>query len=403
MLSAYKFRLSPTIKQSEFLDRNFGACRFVWNQFVSSFNKSVVGPYLPQNEKYLKDIPAYSFLNGVISYALQQKRIDFDQTKKQYFSKIRKKKLGRPSFKKKGVSNDSFRIPYASMSMNSVDLDNGRLKLPKMSSIKMIVDRRFSGEIKSVTVSKNKCNQYFVSILVETKKELKPTTGKVVGIDLGFKDLATLSDGIKFTNPKLFRETQSKLKVAQQHLSRKVYGSNRYIKQKYKVAKIHQKISNQRNFIHHNLSTWLVENYDVIILEDLNVAGMKKLLGKSTSDASLASLITMIEYKCEWYGKTFHKIDRFYPSSKLCSCCGIKNANLKLSDRTWKCENCNTVLDRDLNASYNILNKGLIDLYSFTSEELSDYRRGESVNPQGILNSLKVDSMKRLANFINLQ
>jgi putative transposase len=361
-LRAYKYRLYPNQEQSQYIDRNFGAVRFVWNQFVASFNSFGLGPTIPQEEKVIKDVPGNEWLYDCISYTLQQKRIDWDQYEKQFFNKGRKKKLGRPNFKKKGIANDSFRIPFASLPVKAIDLDNGTIKLPKMKTpIKMVVDRPFTGQVRSVTVSKNKCDQYFVSILVEERVIVKPLTGNKVGIDLGLTHLAILSDGTKIDNPRWFRETQSELKKAQQHLSRKTKGSNRYSNQRLQVAKIHLKISNQRKHLQHNLSSKLVNNYDVIVVEDLSVQNMVKnrKLAKSIVDASWSTLVDMINYKCGWYGKIFLKIDRFFASSKLCSNCGHKNNGLKLSIRDWICPDCGTNHDRDINAAKNILAKGL--------------------------------------------
>ncbi len=404
ILKAYKYRIYPTKEQSIYLDRNFGAVRFLWNQFVASFNSFDKGPCLPQDEKIIKDLPQNDWMKNVISYALQQKRVDWVEYKKQFFNKKRKVKLGRPKFKSKGRSNDSFRIPVAdgcAIRPKDISLETGRIKLPKMAAMKIVVDRKFNGKPKSVTVSKNKCNQYFVSILVEEELELKQNTGRSIGIDLGLKDLLIASSRMKISNPRWFRETQSKLKRAQQHLSRKQKSSNRYNKQRVKVAKIHQKIANQRNFVYHNLSTWLVSNYDTIIMEDLNVRGMVKnrKLSKSISDAAWSTLVEMIKYKATWYGKTFHQIDRFYPSSKTCSCCGHKLDSLELSVREWTCPSCNTYHDRDLNAAINIQNKGLDDLYGFKSDELADYRRREELSPEVAIPT--ASSLKRLVSFID--
>jgi len=403
VLKAFKYRIYPTKDQANFLDRNFGAVRFLWNQFVASFNNYDKGPCIPQDEKIIKDMVGHEWMHDAISYALQQKTRDWIDFKTQYFSKKRKIKLGRPSFKKKGVSNDSFRIPFASMGRyhDSIDLDSGRIKLPKMTSMKMVVNRGFQGKPKSVTVSKNKSNQYFVSILVEEPIELKQNTGRSIGIDLGLKDLCIMSSGMKISNPRWFRKTQAKLKKAQRAFSRKVKGSSRYKQMKLKVARLYQKVSNQRNFVYHNLSSWLVNNYDTIVMEDLNVAGMIKnrKLSKSIHDAAWSTLTKMISYKSNWYGKTFHQIDRFFPSSKTCSCCGNKMDSMNLSVREWICPECNTVHDRDLNAAINILYKGLDDLYGFSSEELSDYKHRELLNP--FLETPKVDSLKCLVSFIN--
>lgn len=400
MLKAYKYRLYPTKSQQEYLNQNFGAVRFVWNQLVADFNsweKDVIKPKV--TEKTLKDDPEYSWLHDSISYALQQKRIDFDETKKQFFNKKRKIALGRMKFKKKGVAKDSFRIPGQKVNYNEcIDFDTSRIKLPKMTPIKLSIDRPFTGNLRSVTVSKNKCNQYFVSVLVDTTPELKQNTGRAIGIDLGLNHLCTFSNGVKVDNPRIFRKNQAKLKRQLQHLSRKIKGSNRYNKQKLKVAKIHLKIANQRSWFNHNLSTWLVSNYDHVFMEDLNVAGMKKLFGKSISDASFSSLVNMIEYKCSWYGKVFHKIDRWYPSSKTCNCCGNRISELPLNIREWECSSCDSVNDRDLNAARNILDEGFRTLYNFTSEELSDYKRRERVN---LPDSSEVSFSEAFSNFID--
>ena len=399
-LKAYKYRVYPTKNQASYLDRNFGAVRFLWNQFVASFNSFDKGPTIPQDEKVIKD--RHDWMNDCISYALQQKRMDWTEYKKQYFSKKRAVKLGRPSFKKRGISNDSFRIPGQTLGFNKcIDLENGFIKLPKMARMKIIIDRPFVGNLRSVTVSKNKCNQYFVSVLVEEEVELKQNTGLSIGIDLGLKDLLICSSGMKISNPRWFRETQSKLKKAQRHFSRKQKGSNRREKARLKVARLYLRVTNQRKYVYHNLSTWLVSNYDTICMEDLKVKNMIKnrKLSKSIQDASWSTLVEMIKYKCDWYGKSFHQIDTWFPSSKTCSNCGHKVGQMDLSVREWDCPSCNETHDRDLNAAVNILHKGLDDLYGLTSAELADYRRGEELRPKAVMP--KASSLKRLVSFIN--
>lgn len=400
VMRAYKYRIYPSEEQSNYLDRNFGAVRFLWNQFVSAFNSYGKGPTIPEDEKIIKD--RNEWMGECISYALQQKRMDWFEFKKQYFNKKRKVKLGRPAFKKRGVSNDSFKIPGQCLKFNKcVDFIHSTIKLPKMTPIKMKIDRKFTGQLKSVTVQKNKCNQYFVSILVEEELELKQNIGRQIGIDLGLKDLCIMSNGMKIANPRWFRKTQAKLQKAQQHLSRKTKDSNRRSKARIKVAKIYQKISNQRNFVYHNLSTWLVNNYDTICMEKLNVKGMIKnrKLSKSIQDVSWSTLVGMIKYKSSWHGRSFQQIDTFYPSSKTCSDCGHVKKEMDLSIREWTCTECGTIHDRDLNAAKNILRKGLDDLYGVTSEELSDYKRGEELRPKVLVPV--ASSLKRLVSFIN--
>ena len=399
---AYKYRLYPTDEQAEFLNQNFGCVRFVWNQLVANFNSWTPEHTPPKlNEKILKDDPEFPWLKEAISFALQQKRIDFDQTKSQFFNKKRKTKLGRMKFKKRGISRDSFRIPGSVLpKFNQEMCSIGLIQLPKMAPIKVIIDRPFSGELRSVTISKNKANQYFVSVLVLEEVELKQNTGRSVGIDLGLKDLAILSNGMRIENPRFLRKSQSKVKRANRCLSRKVKGSNRYLKQKQKLARLHLKVANQRNFVHHNLSTWLTDQFDTIVMEDLAVKNMVKnrKLAKSISDASWSTLVSMITYKSKWYGRTFHQIDRFAPSTKLCSCCGHNLDSIGLDVREWTCPGCGTTHDRDLNAAQNILDIGLREIYDLSSDELAEYKRRELVRPRAAMP--KADSMKRLVSFI---
>lgn len=381
---SYKYRIYPTLEQQEYLNQNFGAVRWLWNQFVSKFNM-----WTPETGKLTYSEMDYKaerpWLNDVISYGLQQKRMDFIEYQKQFFNKKRKAKVGRPKFKKKGIAHDSFRIPATSMTKDLVTMINdGQLKLPKMAPIKCVTDRPIEGRALSVTVSRTKTNKFYVSVLVEFEPQLKQTTGRSIGIDLGIKTLVTMSNGVVIDNPKWFRKSQAKLKRAQQHLARKTKGSKRRERQRIKVARLHESVANQRNHVQHVLSHWLVENYDHIIMEDLNVKGMmsNRKLSKSIADASFASLMAKIAYKSNWYGRTFHKVDRWFASSKTCSCCGHKLDSLDLGTREWGCPSCGTHHDRDLNAAQNILHRGLVDLYGFTSDELADYRHRESLRPQ---------------------
>ena len=224
---------------------------------------------------------------------------------------------------------------------------------------------------------------------------MKQNTRRSIGIDLGLTHFISMSNGMKIENPRWFRENQSKLKKAQRHLSRKKMGSKRREKQKLKVAKIHLKITNQRKWFHHNLSTWLVNTFDHIFTEDLNIEGMKKSnLAKSISDVGWASFIDMLKYKSNWHGRSFHKIDRFFPSSKTCSSCGNKVNELPLAIRAWTCPSCGEIHDRDVNAAKNILSRGLLDLYPLTSDELADYRHREEIRPEAEMP--KASSMKCL-------
>ena len=369
------------------MNENFGAARFIWNQLVANFNNYGQETYIKNlSEKELKE--NNHWLKDRISYILQQKSRDFFETTKQYFNKSRKKKLGRPKFKKKGVCVDSFRIPGQAIGFHKAfNFEKSTLKIPKLKSkLKLKIDRTFSGQVKSITISKNNLNQYFISVCVEEEIKTKVKTGKDIGLDLGLLDLAILSDGTRFQNPKYFRETQTKLKKAQQHLARKTKGSSRYQKQKLKVAKIYKKITNQRSWYYHQISNYLVTRFDSIFVEDLNITGMMKnrKLSKSIQDVSWSTLISMISYKCIWYGKELLKINRFFPSSKLCSACGTKNDQLDLGTRSWICS-CGVCHDRDVNAARNILQEGLKVFHGVVLVEPTDDDRGEIVRPENFL------------------
>ena len=222
-IKSYKYRIYPTKTQVNFLNENFGAARFIWNQLVANFNNYGTENYIKNlSEVQLKQ--NNHWLKNRISYILQQKSRDFFETTKQYFNKSRKKKLGRPRFKKKGVCVDSFRIPAQAIGFQKAfNFDKQTLKIPKLKQpLKLKIDRTFTGQVKSITISKNNLDQYFVSVCVEEEIKSKVKTGKDIGLDLGLLDLVILSDGTRFQNPKYFRETQTKLKKAQQHLSRKI-------------------------------------------------------------------------------------------------------------------------------------------------------------------------------------
>lgn len=363
MNKAFKYRIYPNKSQKELLSKTFGCVRVIWNANVESFNS-----YDKDNNPNLKIINKTDlivdkpWLNEVSAAALQQKVRDFNETVKQFFSKTRRKKIHRPCFKKKS-GNQSYRLPNQKFSIKE-----DKIRLEKIGWIKMVVDRNIPNDSKilSCTISMNCCGQYFVSILVDVTIRPKKKTGKSIGIDLGLKSFATLSDGTIIDDIKFFREKQSEIAKFQKHLSRKVKGSNRYGKNKLRIARLHNEVANRRNYFLHNITTYLVDNYDIICIEDLNVSGMlsNHKLAKAISDTSFHQFRSMLEYKCRWYGKELSIIDRFYPSSKTCSNCGWKKEDLTLSDRIFKCKKCGIEIDRDLNAALNIERVGVDILYN---------------------------------------
>ena len=353
---AYKYRIYPTEEQKVLLNKTFGCVRVLWNINVKSFNSfCTTGPNKPF-ETSTQIRYRFEWMSEVSAAALQQKEMDFKEFKKQYFSKARKSKVGRPSFKHKD-SKQSYRLPNQKFSLNR---DTDSIRLEKIGKVKAVIDRYPAENCKylSVTVSKDKCGAFFASVLVqeEVKNKFKPT-GLSVGVDLGLKELAITSDGQTFENPKWFRKSQAKLKKAQRHLSKKKSGSSRHVKCKLKVARIHRKISNQRKWYLHQVSHELTRDYDVIAFEDLAVKNMVKnrKLAKSISDAGWSTLVQFTSYKASWRSKTVINCGRFEPSSKTCSECNHVLDTLTLDVREWACPSCGSHHNRDVNAAKNIL------------------------------------------------
>lgn len=371
-LKSYKFRIYPNKEQETLLSKSFGCSRYFWNYMASVFNSYDLETnpkpvYLTSTQ--FRNQEDVNWLKEVSASILQQKEIDFKEFKKQYFSKTRKSNISRPNFKKK-QSKQSFRLPNQKFSIK-----DGKIRLEKIGKIKIVLDREIplDGKLMSATISVNSSGQYFASILVEQEINNKLKTGKDVGCDLGVKVFSTQSDGIEISNPKFFSKNQAKLKRLQQHFARKEKGSKRRDKCKLKIAKLYQKITNKRDFFLHNYTTQLINNYDTIFIEDLGVKDMleSKLMSKSIADASWSKFTTMLTYKADWYGKTVHKVDRYYASSKTCGC-GVKNKELKLSDREWVCGSCGTTNSRDQLASQNILKEGRRCLDDLTKNKRGD-------------------------------
>jgi len=310
--------------------------------------------------------------------ALQQTENNFRTYKKQFFNKKRKSKIGRPKFKNK-YGNQSFRLAYNKINTSYFNID--KIHLSKIGRVRINLHRELPSDAKilNCTVSKTKTNKYYVSILVETEMQSLPKTNSTVGIDLGLKTFATLSNSEYVENPRFLRENQSKLSRYQRILSKKKIGSNRYNKHKRKLARLHEKVVNQRNNFLHNLTIDLVKNYDLISVEDLSTESMlkNKRLAYSISDVSWSKFLSMLEYKCNYYDKTFVKIDRYFPSSKTCNNCGLIKEDLRLSDRIYECESCDISIDRDLNAALNIEAVGVSTAKQSSADTIEDCIRTE--------------------------
>lgn len=366
MLKAYKYCLLPTTTQKEQLAKFFGSCRFVYNlgletkiAVYAAAKKNLTYIDLANQMKELKDTEA-TWLSECPSQALQMSLRNLDNAYAKFF-----KGGGFPKFKNKN-KKQSIQFPQGV----SVDFDNNGIFLPKLKNVPAVLHRKFNGEIKTVTVSKTTNNNYFVSILVDNQKKL-PNKKSIqvktaVGIDMGIKTFATLSDGTSYTNIKTLRNSLIRLRIEQRTLSRRFKrGAKRqsksYIRQKLVVAKLHEHIKNQREDYLHKISTSIIKKYDTVILEDLNVKGMMKnnKLSLAIGEIGWNSFENMLTYKAEWYGKNILYIGRFEPSSKMCSTCGTINEELKLQHRNWICGSCNTTHDRDANAATNIKSFGL--------------------------------------------
>jgi len=365
MLKAYKYRIYPNKEQISQIEQQFGACRFVYNWALETkikayqTDKTHVSRFALQTLLVTEVKPVNEWLKNANSQSLLATLINLESA----FTRFFREKKGFPKFKSKKNPVQSFQIPQHYV----VDFEKGNVKLPKMGKVKTSFSREYEGTCKTATISRSTTHKYYISILVDDGKDLpikEPfNDSTTVGVDVGIKDFAILSNGEKFENPKYLKNSLQKLKVLQRKVSRKVKGSNNCKKAKLKLARLHEKITNQRNDFQHKLSIKLVRENQAIALETLKVCNMVKnhCLAQSISDAGWSSFVDKLNYKAEWYGKTVIRIGTFEPSSKLCSNCGYHNKELTLVVREWTCPSCNTFHDRDINAAINIKKFALQD------------------------------------------
>ena len=360
MFKAFKYRLYPTASQAEKINQNIGCARFVYNHLLDDRIKVYKETKQRSKKTYsiLKD--EHEFLKKADSRALKHAQANLDESYEKFF---KEHLAGFPKFKAKHKCRWSYTTDN---NRDAIRFDGNRLKLPKVGYVKVVEHRQHEGRIISATISHERSGEYYASVMCEVEyPEPLPITDKVIGIDLGLHDFIVCSDGERVEAPKYVRKSEQRLARIQRAFSRTQKGSNGHEKARLKVARCHQKIKNQRNDFLQKLSTKLIRDNQAICLEDLSVKGMErnKNLAKSVTDASFSRFVFMLEYKAEWYGREIIKIDRFYPSTQLCSGCGYKNESIKglsgLKFREWTCPECGEVHDRDLNAARNILKEGL--------------------------------------------
>ena len=367
----YQYKLKPTKEQRILLAKHCGATRFVWNRYLNqrveiyrNENRSIGYYDQCKDITLLKKQEEFKWLREINAQSIQQCLDQLDTA----FGRFFKKKAKFPNFKNKS-NGGSFKIPQR------VVVENNKIYFPKFKEgIKLILHREFECEKICYCTIKKRNDDYYAFISVQ--KDIQPLekTGTIVGIDLGVKDIVITSDGKKFDNPKALERYEKRLRHYQKKLSRQIKGSKGREKTRKHLSRVHEKISNLRNNTIHNITTQLVKENDVIVMEDLNVEGMMRNhhLAKAIVNVSFSRIKRQLEYKCQWYGKKLIKIDRYFPSSKTCNYCGYINNHLTLNDRVWECPQCASKIDRDINAAKNIRDEGLRQENRVATTQIND-------------------------------
>lgn len=365
---AIKYRAYPTEEQKVLFAKTFGCVRFVWNQMLNDegrFYTETGTHFVPTPAKYKKEFP---FLKEVDSLALANAQLILNKAFSAFFDN---ETVGYPNFKTK--KNSRFRYTTNCQTHKKKDgtlspticIGKNYIRLPKVGDVKICKHRspKNGWKLKSATIERTPADKYFISVLFEFTEDIQPVEIKsAIGLDYSSPDFCVDSNGIHANYPRYYRQSEERLAREQRKLSRMEYGSANYMKQRLKVAKLHEKISNQRINFCHTLSTAIAKQYDAVFVEDINLRGMagSLKLGKSTNDNGFGMFRNMLEYKLLEQGKIFAKVDRFFASSQICSVCGTKNPDVKnLAVREWTCSCCGTRHDRDQNAATNILYEGL--------------------------------------------
>ena len=368
MYKSYRFRMYPTISQIELIHKTFGCTRLVYNYYLEKKKEANLSCF--DMIKDLKKLQAeHPYLKEVDSCSLRCSLFNLDDAFKRYY----KKQGSYPKFKSKYNSRRCYRTNCISSSYKDktyqsieVDLKKDIIKLPKLKEVKIRGYRDLEylpGRIINATIEQASTGKYYVSVIVEENDiytKLMPR--KIIGIDLGIKDIIITSDNEKIGNPRLIEKYEKRIKRCQRELSRRIKRSNNYYKTKRRLAVLYQKLKNARKYLIHQITKKLVIENDIIVTENLNIKGMieEKKISKHLTNVSLGEICRVLEYKAKIYGKKYIQIDSYYPSSQICSKCGYKNKEVKkLSVRSWVCPKCESNHDRDYNASYNILFEGL--------------------------------------------
>ena len=375
MLKSIKIRIYPNAVQKEFISKQLGCCRFIYNKLLdykkTQYEQNKQSVSLSQLGKYLTNLKKqdeYLFLNDVYARCLNQTMMDLLKAYDNFF----KQHNGYPKFKSKKDTKQSCRFPINVF--NRPNYICNKIKGNRITLIKQLKNILFKCSrkdeiylnenqkyIHSVTLTKTSTNKYYLSILIDYNINQKDKLDTVIGLDLGIKDFIVDSNRNRYENKHFYKNKEQKLKKLQRQLSKKQNGSNNRNKLKIKLAKVHEKIRNQRLNYLHQITSKIVNENQIICIEDLNVKGMMQnhKLAKSIQELSLFEFRRQLEYKCRWYGRQLIIIDRFYPSSKTCHNCGYIYKGLRLSEREWVCPHCKSLIDRDYNAAQNILDEGL--------------------------------------------